>query len=157
MLAAVVDLPTPPLPDAIAMMCLTPGMASPAGACCLAPCFDWPLPSATGSGLTLACFGGQRHEHVRDAGDATYCLVDGGADAVHRARIGRIGGERGEHLALAHSNALQDACFGDGAAVARLDGVEHGVNTFLGQHVVSLEIPVDLIRFSARPRPPFVR
>ncbi len=53
-LTAVVDLPTPPLPEATAMMASTPGMPAGDGGVCAAPCGGRPPGCGRAPGVDIA-------------------------------------------------------------------------------------------------------
>ena len=110
-LIAVVDLPTPPLPDATATIAATPGGPctgrSPRGACAW-PC---PVPAARGrrrrARRARRALAGQRHHgglHARHGAHGRFGRL------AHRLPLrndGRIDRDREEHLAVAHDHVGQ--------------------------------------------------
>ena len=98
-LQATVDLPTPPLPEATATMCLTPGSGV------VERVRGWGGAPWRARRRPRAPLRGQRHDRAVDAGNR----LDGGfGPCAHRfqlAALGGIDGDRGEHLAVAQGDA----------------------------------------------------
>src|SRR5581483_10532830 len=102
-LTAVVDLPTPPLPDATAMMAPTPG-----GAC--AGC----VPAAG----ALGC---QRNEHRVDPGKAAHRRLRAFAHRLPGGDRRRIDGHGKEHFAAADHDVGENAALGQRPPVGGRD------------------------------------
>ncbi len=143
-LTAVVDLPTPPLPEATAMMAPTPGM--PVGACgARAPgcgragagcawVWDWVCGRLGGAARTCArrTFAGQSDQCRRHAGNRAYGLLGAGADRLPLRHGGGVDSDREEHLAVGDEDVGQRAGFGQRLAVGPRNLTECRADIFLG-------------------------
>ena len=112
-LTAVVDLPTPPLPEATAMMCLTPGtsMRPPPPVVLAAGPWLWPWPCACAGagGCGGGAFGGHDgggRQHARHGADR---LFAGLAQRLQGGAAGRIDVEGDGDMAAADGDPAQQA------------------------------------------------
>ena len=136
-LTAVVDLPTPPLPDATAMIEATPG--TPEGPCC----WPWPCVCAgrprgrralrrTRCGRAGLALGGQRDHRRLHAGhrlDGFLGALSHRLPGLHDAGIDR---DREEHLAVVRDDVGQRAGPGQRRAVGTGDFAETCNDVVLG-------------------------
>ena len=140
----VVDLPTPPLPEATAMMCFTPGM--PASFEVAGAGFFGPLRIGVGPGAgsrfrgPLRLVGGEAHQRARDAGKRLDDPLGGGAHGLKRIHLGGIDGDGEDHLAVVGDDVGQPPRCGQALAIGQSHGVEraqdvvavHGHECFSG-------------------------
>ena len=115
-LQATVDLPTPPLPEATAMMCLTPGIGSLDRPCRRGRRIGLMTMRRRGAGDVARRFRRQRHHRAGDAGNRLDRGLGRGAHRLHRLRPRRIDGDGDEHLAVANGHAGDRPEFGQGRA-----------------------------------------
>src|SRR3569833_3123612 len=117
-LTAVVDLPTPPLPEATAMTASTPGMP---GCVRSAGCaWPWPCPWVWGAcpcGAAAGALRRQRHQRRRHARHGLDGVLGALAHRLPSLHVGRANGDREEHLVVADDDFGQDPRLGQAAAV----------------------------------------
>ena len=128
-LTAVVDLPTPPLPEATAMMCFTPGtsMRPPPPVVLAAGRLGrgrgaWPCACACGAAAagrgTLGGHHGRRRQHARHG---AHGLLAGLAQRLQGGAAGRVDIEGDRDMAAAYGDAAHHALRHDALCRRRID------------------------------------
>ena len=136
-LTAVVDLPTPPLPEATAIIEATPG--TPDGPCC----GPWPCVCAARPPAGAPCGGlaaaapalalcRQRHHRRLHAGHCLDRLLGALSHRLPSLHHAGIDGDREEHLAVARDDLRQRAGVGQRRAVRPRDFAEALEDVFPG-------------------------
>ena len=137
-MTAVVDLPTPPLPDATAIRCLMPGNAAAARGG-----LGWRRRFP----LLRRAFGRQGHHGFFDTGNGEHRLLDGTTQNLHRPHMLGRGGER-EHHRSALDRDIGDEPGGDDVAptVGRRNALQNREDVILreGGHMVSILCASDI-------------
>ena len=137
-------MPTPPLPDATAMILATPGIARVSGARRCA----WP--PAARRRRRAGALGGQRHQRRGDAGKRLEPRLGGGAHALQLARPRRRDADGDEDLAVADRHAVDRARLVERRfAVRPRHGGERGENVVFAEH--DAVRPSGSRRLAARP------
>ena len=167
-LTAVVDLPTPPLPDATAMIASTPGTPRLAGCatgrrrgCRRGKRGAWraaalrPWRNRCGHAAALL-LGGQRHHGAGDAGDRRHHALGGGAQRLEL--LGPLGwhGDREEHLAVGDEDVRNQPEADDIALeIGTLDGRQAFEDGFLGDGhgCTSFALPPDIVQKAGQTKP----
>ncbi len=131
-LSAVVDLPTPPLPEATAMTALTPGISAcrdigePPGGCGGCRCAEaglTPPPAGAAAGrrwrAARLALGGERDHRRGDAGNGAHRSFGLRAHVFPGARLMGIDIDREEDLAVIGRDRRQHTRFRQGGAARR--------------------------------------
>ncbi len=133
-LTAVVDLPTPPLPDATATIVFTPGTSCFAGA---AP-VSWTvsvgavrMSGGAASGALRRLLGGQHGAHRQDAGQRVDDLLGRLAQRFELRRARRLDLEGEGDVTVAHGKAGDHAEADDIAALLRIAHLAQGSENLL--------------------------